>query len=76
MIDLLSIHNTADRCKKEEIPLSEKALRRFVKAGDLPAVQTGKKALVYFPNVIAFVKRGNNQHEQPDEIGKIRPIRA
>lgn len=76
MTDLLSIHETAQRCKVEGIPLAEAALRRFVKTGDLPAVQTGRRALVYWPNVIEFVKNGNNQQVQPIEAGKIRPIRA
>lgn len=38
MNDLLSINDAANRCKTEGIPLSEKAIRRFVKSGDLPAV--------------------------------------
>lgn len=76
MTDLLSIHETAQRCRHEGIPLAESAIRRFVKDGSLPAVQTGRRALVYWPNVIEFVKNGNNQQTQPIEVGKIRPIRA
>lgn len=74
MKDLLSIHKTAERCKAEGIPLAEHAIRRFVKTGDLPAVQTGRRALVYFPNVIEFVKNGNNQQDEPTEIGNIHRL--
>lgn len=73
--DMLSIAKTAERCKAEGIPLSEKAIRRFVKDGSLPAVQTGKKALVYFPNVKEFIKQGNNQAIDPETLrDKIRRI--
>lgn len=58
--DILSIHQTAERCKTEGIPLPEKAIRRFVRDGSLPSIQTGKKALIYFPNVIEFIKNGTS----------------
>lgn len=74
--DMLSIAKTAERCKEEGIPLSEKALRRFVKEGFLPATHTGKKALIYFPNVLEFVKRGNNACEQTESADGIRCIQA
>ncbi len=76
MKDLLSIHDSAERCKAEGLPLSEKAIRRFVKNGDLAAVQTGKKAMVFFPNIIELIKRGNNHHVQSESVGSIRPVRA
>jgi hypothetical protein len=56
MNNLLSINNSAERCKQEGIPLSEKAIRQFVKSGEIPAVFTGKKALIYFPNIVEFIK--------------------
>jgi hypothetical protein len=70
--DILSIAKTAERCKDEGIPLAEKALRRFVKLGDIPSIQTGKKALIYFPNVRHFVETGNNA--KAPEQGQIRRV--
>jgi len=57
--DLDSIHNTAGRCKSEGLGLSECAIRRLVKSGGLPSVWTGRRALVYWPNVLRFIERGN-----------------
>ena len=74
--DMLSIAKTAERCKAEGIPLSEKLIRKLVKSDELPAVRSGKKALLYFPNVLEFVKSGNNRRDQADQTGKIRPLRA
>ena len=47
--DVLSIAKTAERCRIEGIPLSQKTIRRFVKDGTLPAIQTGKKSFAVFP---------------------------
>ena len=70
--DILSIAKTAERCKAEGIPLPEKALRRFVKTGEIPSIQTGKKTLLYFPNVRRFIEKGTEANEP--EQGKIRRI--
>jgi hypothetical protein len=72
--DVLSIAKTAERCNAEGIPLSEKALRHFVKSKAIPAIQTGKKALLFFPNVRKFVESGNTEEE--NERGLIRKVRG
>ena len=71
--DVLSIAKTAERCRVEGIPLAEKAIRRLVKAGDIPAIQTGKKALIFFPNVRRFVEQGNTAKPEV-ATGTIRRI--
>lgn len=58
--DLLTIRKTVERCRDEGIPLPEKALRRLVKNGDIPAIKSGNKSLLYFPNVLKFIECGNN----------------
>lgn len=72
-VDLASIHATAARCKAEGIPLSETAIRRFVKCGQLPAVRIGAKALLYWPNVTRFVQEGNTTPIEAPQ-GAIRQI--
>lgn len=72
--ELASIHQTAERCRAEAIPISETALRRFVKMGDLPAVFAGNKALLYWPNILHFVKQGNGTQAEnlpPDGLHSI-----
>ena len=72
--DVLSIAKTAERCKEEGIPLSEKAIRNFVKSKQIPAIQTGKKSLLYFPNVRKFVESGNSDKHEQQEQSKIIPL--
>lgn len=57
--DLSSICDTALRCKRDGVPLTASALRRLVQQGDIPACRIGKKVLLFYPNVLAFVKAGN-----------------
>ncbi len=57
--NLASIHNTAQRCKNEGMPISEKAIRIFVKNGKIPAIKSGTKALILWENVLTFIKEGN-----------------
>lgn len=75
-IDLASIHATAERCKAEGVPLAECAIRRLVKTGGIPSVWTGRRALVYWPNVLRFIERGNGPEppQEPAEQGAVRRI--
>ena len=45
-------------CKDENIPVGEKTLRRWVKEGKVPAVYTGRKALVSWANLMDFLTVG------------------
>lgn len=60
MADVATINETLERARAEGIPLPETALRRWVKNGEIPVVYAGKKALLYWPNVVRFVCGGMN----------------
>ena len=72
-VNLASIHATALRCQKEGVGLSECAIRRLVKSGDIPSVQIGSKALVHWDNLLVFVEQGNSAAPAPRHE-TIRPI--
>ncbi len=54
-----SIRQTVAALREEGIVISENALRVWVKKGDIPAVYSGTKAYLWYPNVIEFLKRGS-----------------
>ena len=60
MADVATINETLKRARAEGIPLPETALRRWVKSVEIPAVYSGKKALIYWPNIVKFVCGGMN----------------
>lgn len=55
MPQVMTIREVVTRAKADGINISEYALRRWIKTGDVPARCAGRKTLVYYPNVIAYV---------------------
>ena len=60
MAEVLTINEALKRAQAEGIPLPETALRRCVKNGQIPAVYAGKKALIFWPNLVKFVCGGGD----------------
>lgn len=58
MSDMATIRATATRLKSEGMPVAEYALRQWVKTGVIPSVQCGQKALLFYPNVLAYLRSG------------------
>lgn len=53
--NLLSINETVARSKLEGLPITETALRRWVRNGTLHATYAGRKALIYWPNLVKLL---------------------
>lgn len=69
-----SIRQIATRLQEEGYPVSENALRSWVKNGYLPAAYCGKKAYLVYENVIDLLKRGTpKKANEPRAVG-IRKI--
>lgn len=49
MADVLTVREAVQRCKAEGLPVTEYALRGWIKAGAIPTRKVGQKYLVYFP---------------------------
>lgn len=54
-----SIRQTLVALRDEGIIISENALRTWVKNGDIPAVYSGVKAYLWYPNVLTFLQGAN-----------------
>ena len=52
-----SIHEIYRRLQEEGYRIGEAALRAWVKNGQIPAVYRGKRALVLYEDVLAFISR-------------------
>lgn len=53
-----TIAQTQKRLKEEGHNISVCTLRGWVRTGVLPVARTGKKVLVYYPNVIKILREG------------------
>lgn len=55
--DLLTPRQTVARLKVDGLPVSEYALRSWVRTKQIPEAWIGKKALLYYPNVVKFIRQ-------------------
>lgn len=75
MGDVLTIREAVRRSRDEGMPVSEYALRRWVKVGAIPTRQAGTKTLVYFPRLVAFLTCEDGCDNAPATMGKSPGIR-
>ena len=75
MGNILTIRQAVARAKAEGIPITETALRRWVKSGAVPVRKAGAKQLLYFPNLVAYLRCEDGGDIKPAEAaaGRIRP---
>lgn len=73
----LTTRETVARLREDGYRVSEYALRCWIRTGAIPARQIGKKALIYYPNVLAFLQCTDGQDNTPPvpvSAGGIRRI--
>lgn len=75
MSDVLTIREAVRRSKDEGVPVSEYALRRWVKVGAIPTRQAGTKTLIYFPRLVEFLTCADGCDNAPATMGKSPGIR-
>ena len=65
MADVLTIRAAVARAKEDGLPVSEYTLRGWIKAGRVPVVYAGTRALVYYPNILQYIKTGDKVQASP-----------
>ena len=58
MNELSGIKETCQRLKADGMPVPESALRRWVKEGLIPAMMSGKRIFLFYPNVVQALQAG------------------
>lgn len=65
MPDIMSISEIVERAKQDLLPVSEYALRRWVRSGAIPARKIGKKYLVSYSKVVRYLSCEDGQDNAP-----------
>ena len=65
MPDVLTIRAAVVRAKEDGLPVSEYTLRGWIKAGRVPVVYAGTRALVYYPNIVKYLQTGDPIQSPP-----------
>ena len=60
MPEVLTIRDAVARAKAEGYPVSEYSLRAWVRSRQVPTVQAGNRALLYYPNLLRFLRCEGN----------------
>lgn len=53
--DILTVNKAVSRSRLEGLTITESALRRWIKDGTLPVAYAGRKALIYWPNLVKLL---------------------
>ena len=56
MPDVVTIREAVRRSKSEGLPVSEYALRQWVRLGVIPVRKAGSKTLLYYPNLVSYLR--------------------
>ena len=63
---VLTIKEATQRAKEEGIPISEYGLRCLVKAGKIPVRRIGPKTLLFYPNLVRYLRCDDGADNTPD----------
>lgn len=74
---VLTVREAVQRAKEDGLPISEYTLRQWVKSGKIPVRQVGQKTLLYYPNLVRYLRceeGGDNTIAPAAPSGCIRRI--
>ena len=76
MPNMVTIRQAVSRLKADGLPLTEYSLRMLVKRGAVPVRFIGQKALLYYPNIISYLRCEDGSDNVPtNEVhGGIRRV--
>lgn len=74
MADVLTIREAVRRARREGLPVSEYSLRGWVRAGSIPVRIVGNKALIYYPNLVSFLRCDDGADNNPSFSPEIRKV--
>ena len=67
MAQVITIREAVARAKAEGYPVSEYALRMWIKQGTFPVRKVGSKFLIFYPNLVAFIRCESGADNPPPE---------
>lgn len=76
MANVLTVREAVLQAKSEGYPITEYSLRGWIKSGALPVRTTGRKILVFYPNLVRFLQceDGSDNTVQSESLPKIRRL--
>lgn len=60
MNDVVTVREAVARAKADGLPISEYALRSWIKNREIPTRKVGNKTLLYYPNLMKYLQCDNS----------------
>lgn len=76
MANVLTVREAVTRAKSEGYPITEYTLRGWIKTGAVPVRRTGRKILLFYPNLVRFLQceDGSDNTVKSEALPKIRRL--
>ena len=74
-IMMLTVRETVTRAKEEGLPVSENALRAWIRSGAVPVRRAGRKLLIYYPNLVRYLQCEDGCDNRPATAAMLPGIR-
>ena len=68
MPNVLTIREAVQRAKSDGLPVSEHALRQWVRTGAIPTRKVGQKALLFYPNLVRYLQCEDGADNTPATV--------
>jgi len=77
MPNVVTVREAVQRAKADGLPVSEYTLRRWIKTGAIPVRNVGSKSLLFYPNLVRFLRCEDGADNTPatnDAVPGIRRV--
>ena len=75
MPNVVTIKESVQKAKNDGLPLTEYTLRRWIKTGAIPVRNIGNKALLFYPNLVRFLRCEDGADNVPATVEAPHGIR-
>lgn len=66
---IVTIREAVQRTQRDGMPISENALRNWIKSGAIPVRMAGNRALLYYPHLVDYLC-GNSVKQEESKWNK------
>ena len=75
MPDVVTVCEAVQRAKADGFPISEYTLRQWIRAGVIPVRRAGQKYLLYYPNLVRYLRCEDGGDNKPATVAAVHGIR-
>lgn len=75
MPDVVTVREAVKRAKQDGLPITEHALRQWIRAGAIPVRKAGTKQLIFYPNLVRYLQCEDGGDNKPATVAEYRGIR-